>query len=77
MIFRLRHLAEGSPIRTIESSSLICGPIARFQLLLTPPRDDAITFSYEAVAYSDTDLHRADTTPSRAHNETARAVVAR
>jgi len=35
---RRRHLAE--------SSSLSYGPIIRFQLLPTPPRGDAVTFSY-------------------------------
>ena len=71
MIFRLRHLAEGSPLHTAESSSFCCGPIIRLQLLLTSPHDDAITFSYEDVAFSDTDFHRADTAPSWAHNEAA------
>jgi hypothetical protein len=37
-------------------------------LLLTPSRDDAITFGYGVVVSSDTDLHRADTAPSWAHN---------
>jgi len=45
-----------------------CGPIVRLRLLLTPPHDDAITFSYEVVAYPDTDFHRADTAPSWAHH---------
>ncbi len=45
-----------------------CGPIIRLRLLLTPSHDDAITFSYGVVVSSDTDFHRADTTPSWAHD---------
>jgi hypothetical protein len=45
-----------------------CGPIVRLRLLLTPSRDDAITFSYGVVAFSGTDLHRAAMAPSWAHN---------
>jgi hypothetical protein len=37
-------------------------------LLSTPLRADAVTFSYGAVAYSDTDFHRADVAPLRAHS---------
>jgi len=37
-------------------------------LLSTPPHGDAVTFSYGAVAYSDTDFHRANMAPSRAHD---------
>jgi hypothetical protein len=37
-------------------------------LLSTPPRGDAVTFGYGAVAYSDTDFHRANVAPSRAHD---------
>jgi len=69
--FRLRHFVEGSPLHTAESSSSSCGPIFRLQLLSTPPRDDAVTFGYGAVVFSDTDLHRADKAPSWAHNEAA------
>jgi hypothetical protein len=35
--------------------------------LSTPPHGDAVTFGYRALAYSDTDFHRADLAPSRAH----------
>ena len=66
--FRFRHLVEGSSLHAAESSSSSCGPTVRLQLLLTPSHDDAITFSYGAVAYSDTDLHRVDTAPSWAHD---------
>src|SRR4030067_72038 len=31
-------------------------------------RNDAVTFGYGAVAHSDTDFHRADLAPSRAHD---------
>jgi len=51
--------------RRIEFVS--CGPPVRFRLLSTPPHDDAVTFSYGVLAYSDTDLHRAVCAPSRAH----------
>jgi hypothetical protein len=44
-----------------------CRPTVRLRLLLTPSRDDAITFGYGVVAFSDTDFHRADRAPSWAH----------
>ena len=50
-----------------ESSSFSYGPTVRLRLLSTPLRADAVTFGYGAVAYSDTDFHRADVAPSRAH----------
>lgn len=40
----------------------------RFQLLSTPPLNDAVTFSYGDVARPGADFHRADTTPLRAHS---------
>jgi len=52
-----------------ESSSLYCAPPVRLQLLPTPPRGDAVTFGYRALAYPDTDSHRAVCAPSRAHWE--------
>ena len=51
-----------------ESSSLSYGPTVRLRLLPTSLRADAVTFGYGAVAYSDTDFHRADAAPSRAHD---------
>jgi hypothetical protein len=51
-----------------ESSSFTYGPTVRLRLLPTPLRADAVTFSYGAVAYSDTDFHRANVAPSRAHS---------
>src|SRR4030066_84290 len=41
------------------------------RLLATPPRGAAVTFGYGVVAHSDTDLHRADVAPSRAHSPPA------
>lgn len=38
----------------------------------TPPRGDAVIFSYQVLAYSDTDFHRADLAPSRAHERQPR-----
>jgi hypothetical protein len=67
--FRLRHLPAGSPRHPAETGSSSCRPTIRLRLLPTPPRDDAVTLGYGASAYSDTDLHRADETPSRAHWE--------
>src|SRR5262250_2975336 len=63
MCFRLRHFVEGSSRHPAESRSSSYGPRVRFRLLPTPPRGDAVTFSYGGVAYSDTDLHRADQAP--------------
>src|SRR5699024_1311603 len=54
-----------------ESSSSSCGPPVRFKLLATPPHDDAGTFNYRALAYPDTDFHRAVCAPSWAHWELA------
>ena len=55
-----------------ESSSSSYGPTVRLRLLPTPPRGDAVTFDYGVVAPSDTDLHRANLTPSRAHDSSLR-----
>ena len=68
MSFRLRLRVAGSPPQDAETGSLTYGPIVRLQLLPTPPRGDAVTFGYRVLAYSDTDFHRADQAPSRAHN---------
>ena len=57
----------GSPLYAAESGSSSYGPTVRFRLLPTPPRDDAVTFSYGAVANSGRDFHPADGTPSRAY----------
>ncbi|HIJ86038.1 MAG: hypothetical protein HW380_988 [Magnetococcales bacterium] len=43
------------------------GPVIRFQLLSTPPHGDAVSFNYRVMAYSGSDFHQADKTPSRAH----------
>ena len=51
-----------------ESSSLSYGPTVRLGLLSTPLRADAVTSGYGVVAYSETDFHRADAAPSRAHS---------
>jgi hypothetical protein len=67
--FRLRRLPGSSPLRPAESSSSSYGPPVRFRLLPTPPHDDAVTFSYEVMAYPDADFHRAVYAPSRAHWE--------
>ena len=68
VIFRLHPKVGSSPAHPAESSSLSCGPTVRFRLLSTPPHGDAVTFGYGAVAYSDTDFHHADKSPSWAHN---------
>ena len=57
------HGIAGSPQPSAESSSSSYGPTVRLRLLSTPPRGDAVTFGYGAVAYSDTDFHRADVAP--------------
>ena len=67
MCFRLRLLPASSPSLPAESSSSSCGPPVRLRLLSTPPRSDAVTFGYRALAYPDTDSHRAVCAPSRAH----------
>lgn len=66
--FRLRLESASSPSLPAETSSLYYGLPVRFRLLSTPPRDDAVTFRYGVLAYSDTDLHRAICAPSRAHS---------
>ena len=65
--FRLRLESASSPSLPAETSSLYYGLPVRFRLLSTPPRDDAVTFRYGVLAYSDTDLHRAVCAPSQAH----------
>ncbi len=42
----LRLTLAGSPQRPAESRSSSCGPTVHLQLLRTPPRGDALTFSY-------------------------------
>jgi hypothetical protein len=51
-----------------ESSSFSYGPTVRLRLLPTPLRADAVTFGYGVVASSNTDFHRANMAPSRAHS---------
>src|SRR5487761_2371434 len=65
--FRLRLESASSPSLPAETSSLYYGLPVRFRLLSTPPRDDAVTFRYGVLAYSDTDFHRAVCAPSQAH----------
>ena len=67
-IFGLRHGIAGSPQLSAESSSFAYGPTVRLRLLSTPHRANAVTFGYGVVAYSDTDFHRANVAPSRAHS---------
>ena len=66
--FGLRLERAGSSSHPAESSSSSCGPPVRFRLLPTPPRGDAVAFGYGALAYPDTDFHRAVVAPSRAHS---------
>ena len=66
--FGLRLERAGSSSHPAESSSSSCGPPVRLRLLPTPPRDDAVTFGYGVLAYPDTDFHRANVAPSRAHS---------
>ena len=67
-VFRTSPCIAGSSQLPAESSSLSYGPTVRLRLLSTSPRGDAVTFGYGVVAYSDTDFHRADVAPSRAHD---------
>jgi hypothetical protein len=50
---RVRHFSAGSPQYLAETGSLSYGPTVRFRLLPTSSHDDAVTFSYGAVANSD------------------------
>ena len=72
MCFRLRHGIAGSPSRPAESSSSSCGLPVRLRLLPTPPRDDAVTFSFGVMACPGTDFHHAVYAPSRAHDSRIR-----
>ena len=56
---------RSSPPNRVRSSY---GPTVRLRLLPTPLTGDAVTFGYGVVASSDTDFHRADVAPSRAHD---------
>jgi len=64
---RLRLLLDSSSPLHAESSSSAYGPPVRLRLLSTPHRCDAVTFSYGALAYPDTDFHRAVCVRLRAH----------
>ena len=65
--FGLRLERAGSSPHTAESSSSSCALPVRLQLLSTLPHGNAVTFSYRVLACPDTDFHRADVAPSRAH----------
>ena len=60
-------MVVGSPPYAAETGLLSYRPTVRFRLLPTSPHDDAVTFSYGAVANSDRDLHPANGTPLRAY----------
>jgi hypothetical protein len=66
---RLRHFSAGSPQYLAETGSSSYGPTVRFRLLPTSSHDDAVTFSYGAVANSDRDFHPANSTLSRAYTK--------
>ena len=81
VISRLRHFSAGSPLYSAETGSssltttLRAGSTDRqfaSGLLPTPPRDDAVTFSYGAVAHSGRDLHPGNSTHSRAYTKPLR-----
>src|SRR5262245_3513059 len=57
-IFGLRLGIAGSSQLPAESSSFTYGPTVRLRLLPTLPRNNAVTFGYGVVAYSDTDFPR-------------------
>ena len=67
MIFRLRHGTANSPPCPAESDSLSYGLPFRFQLLSTPFHNDAVTFSYDVMAYADRDFHPVVKLPLWAH----------
>ena len=75
MIFRLRHSLADSPPCPAESDSLSCGLPFRFQLLSTPFRNHAVTFSYDVMAYADRDFHPVDKFPLWAHKWQASLVA--
>ena len=72
MIFRLHHVLADSPPCPAESDSLSYGLPFRFQLLSTPFRNDAVTFSYDVMAYADRDFHPVVKLPLWAHEFKAR-----
>jgi len=72
VISKLRHFSAGSPLYSAETGSSSYGPTVRLRLLPTPPRDDAVTFSYGAVAHSGRDFHPANSTHSRAYTKPLR-----
>jgi hypothetical protein len=47
------------------------GLIVHLRLLSTPPRGDAVTFSYEVPEHFGKDFHPADLMPSQAHKAEA------
>ena len=50
VISRLRHFSASSPPYPAETGSSSYGPTVRLRLLPTPPRDDAVTFSFRERA---------------------------
>lgn len=71
MFFRLRHGIASSPSLPAESSSSSCRLPVCLRLLPTPPRDDAVTFSFGVLACPGTDFHHAVCAPSLAHDPPA------
>ena len=68
-------LVEARQPRSAETGFLTYRPVVRFLLLPTLSRNNAVTFSYRAVACPDTDLHRADGTPSSAYTKSLRDIL--
>ena len=66
-VFQASHFPSQLAVTSRRIEFVSCGPPVRFRLLPTPPRSDAVTFSYGDLAYPDTDSHRAVCAPSRAH----------
>src|SRR5882724_7002109 len=64
---RLRHHPAGSPRVCAESGSCSYGPTVRLRLLPTPPRGDAVAFSYKVTTRFGGDSHPADKASSRTH----------
>ena len=69
MIFRLHQFPADSPPYPAESDSLSYGLPFRFQLLSTLFRNNAVTFSYDVMAYADRDFHPVDKLPLWVHWE--------
>ena len=66
-VFRVSPFARKLTATSRRIGFVSYGPVFHLRLLSTLPHGNAVTFDYGAMAFSDTDSHRAVHAPSQAH----------